>query len=172
MAIHIKHNADSTHIAVVPDNKATGIALIITLIFSGFIYFLIKSILNIIAGDFHLALIPFFVLFFYGAYVNFFNMYWATIGDEFIQVDNSVIRITKKVFFISSTKRFRKEKIKNIELKDYSSKYGASGTAMFGFSNIHVYFNYGKKKKMIGKQINEQEGQEIINELERWKYAT
>lgn len=172
MAIQINRNENFTQIAILPDHKARGIAFFITLIFSGFIYMFIQSILNIISGDFHLAFLPFFILFFYGAYVNFFNMYWITIGDEIIKIDNQVIRITKKVFFISSTKRFSLDRIKNIKLKDHSAKYGAAGTAMFGLSNINVLFSYGRKKKMIGKQINEQEGQEIINELERWKYAT
>lgn len=172
MAIHIKQNTHSSRITITPDQKAIGAAYFITLILAGFIYVLIESIMNIISGDFDLLFIPFFILFFYGAYINFFNMYWATIGDELIQVDNESIIITKKVIFISSSKRYKKGKMTNIELQDQSKSYGAAGISLFGLSNIHVLFKYGRKKKIIGKQINEQEGQEIINELERWKYAT
>ena len=42
---------------------------------------------------------------------------------------------------------------------------------MIGFSNNHVMFKYGRRKKMIGKQIEKEEGEKIIAELKNWGYT-
>ncbi|MCV9386016.1 hypothetical protein [Reichenbachiella ulvae] len=121
-------------------------------------------------GNFNMFFLPIFALFFWGFYYNFFNFYWAAIGDEEVEIKDNSIKITKRVKIFKHSSRYKKDKISNVELVDTSGSYGATGTAMFGFSDVHVYFKYGRKKKMIGKQIETEEGEIIIEELRRWGY--
>ena len=172
MNLKIEQETNSSTLYITPEFKPYGIVLFITLLFSSFLVGLYHLIDWIIFGDSTWFGIIFIALFYWMAYINFFNFYWITIGDEEVKVDAESITITKKVKILKHSKKYKKHKISNIELVDTSDNFGAVGTAMFGFSNIHVFFKYGRKKKMIGKQIEKEEGKKILEELKKWGYAT
>lgn len=124
------------------------------------------------SGNYNLLFIIFFGFFFWAAYYNFFNAYWAILGDETIEIHNDFIRHTRYVWILRDSTKYLKTKIKDVKIIDASNSFGASGTSMFGFSNIHVQFTYGRKKKILGKQITQEEALLIMDEFKNKMYLT
>lgn len=86
---------ESFILTITPSYKPIGIAVFVTLILAGFIVVFIQSVDQIIKGNFNLFFTMVFGLFFWGAYYNFFNFYWAILGNEVVEINNDFIRHTK-----------------------------------------------------------------------------
>ncbi|MEB2777835.1 hypothetical protein SYJ56_21145 [Algoriphagus sp. D3-2-R+10] len=172
MNVEKRKQGESTILTINPSYKPTGIAVFVTLIFTGFIVIFTQSIEQIIKGNFNLFFTIVFGLFFWVAYFNFFNFYWAILGNKIVEINNDFIKHTKCVWFLRHSKKYRKTKIGEFKIVDSTNSFGAAGTAMFGFSNINVQYKYGRKKKMIGKQIDQEEAKLILTELKNKNYAT
>ncbi len=172
MNVERKAQGESSVLIIIPSYKPIGIAAFVTLILAGFIFLFLQSIQQIIKGEFSLFFTIFFGLFFWGAYHNFFNFYWAIMGSEIVEISKEFIKYTKCVGPLRHSKKYKKTKVGEFKIVDSSKSFGAAGTAMFGFSNIAVQFNYGRKKKMIGKQIDQEDAKQILIELQNQNYAT
>ncbi len=172
MNIQKRIQGESSILTITPGYKPTGIAVFVTFMLAGFVIVFIQSIDQIIKSDFNLFFTLFLGLFFWGAYHTFFNFYWAILGYEVIEINNIFIRHTKCVWFLKDSIKYKKSKLGEFKIADNSNSFGSAGTAMFGFSNIHVQFLYGRKKKIIGKQIDKEEAEQILTELKNKHYAT
>ncbi len=172
MNLKIKRNYNSSTLVITPDFKPFGIVLFVTFILTGSLVVFYQTIEGLISGSIPLLFLIFLVPFFWGIYTNFFNFYWLTIGDEEIEMNKDFIRISRKIKILKKSKRYSRIKISDIELVEMSNNFGASGYAMLGLSNVHVLFKYGRKKHMIGKQIERYEAEQIIEELKHWGYTT
>lgn len=172
MSLEINKQDDITILNIKPDNIIYWILGFVSLIFLGFIYVFYQAVYQMITGDLNIIFIVFIGFFFWMAYYNFFNFYFMILGSEIIEITDSYIKQTRVVWKIKHSKKYSKSKIKNIEILDSSNKFGADGIKMFGLSNINVTFKIGRKKKMIGKNINMDDAKLIIKELENRKYAT
>ncbi|MCG6191588.1 hypothetical protein [Maribellus maritimus] len=172
MSLEIKKQEKYSTLVIRPNNIVWGIAGFVSLIFLGFVYILVQTIIQMITGDINVVFILFIGLFFWAAYYNFFNFYYMILGNEIIEIHDNYIKQKRTVWKITHSKKYLKSRITKIELNDSSNKFGAVGLEMFGLSTINVTFKYGSKKKAIGKQINMKEAKLIIGELENKMYAT
>ena len=170
MTIEKREQGESSILRINPSYRPIGIAVFVSLILAGFIVVFIQSIDQIIKSNFNLIFTIIFGLFFWGAYYNFFNFYWAILGNEIVEINNNFIRHTKCVWFLRHSKKYKKTEIGEVTIVDNSKSFGAAGTAIFGFSSINVQFNYGRKKKMIGKQIDQEGAEQILTELKNKNY--
>lgn len=170
MSIETTAQENSSTLIIKPDQKPKGIVAFVSIILIGFIGVLFQSLYQLIIGEYNLLFIAFLCLFYWMAYFNFFHFYWAALGDEIIEISENSFTITKKVWILKRSKKYKKHKIGQLQIVDSSNAFGASGVELFGFSHINVRFKYGRKKDGFGKQINLKEAESIADELKKWGY--
>jgi len=172
MSLKIKKQEDNSIITIKPNKINWGMVGFLSLILLGFVFILIQIVNQMLTADLNPILILFVGFFFWAAYYNLFNFYYLIVGNEIIEIHDNYIKHTRNVWKISHSKKYLKPKIRNIELDDSTNKFGDIGIGMLGLSPIHVSFKYGRKKKLIGKQIGKDEAKIIIGELENKMYTT
>jgi hypothetical protein len=168
MSIAKTQNNDTTILTIFPEYKPIHkvMGVFISLWMLGVIYSLFMSVKLLVNGEIDIFFFMLGILFFWLAYHIIFFFCWGFFGKEIIIIESKSIKYTKSFWILRRTKKFWKSNINELKVVDRSDSIGASGNKTFGFSNVHIQFFYKRKLKMIGKQINKEEADQILKEFQ------
>tara|TARA_R110000796_G_scaffold96719_1_gene202755 strand:- start:139502 stop:140017 length:516 start_codon:yes stop_codon:yes gene_type:complete len=162
MGIQLDKKDGFIELIIRPERKEVLIAILLTFPMLGILVLLGMLMEQVVTGVIHPFFIVAFVLFLWGTYRTFFGFYWATLGYETVEIHEKYIKLSKHVGKLKQSKEYIMANISELKIYDSRNDFGASGTAMFGFSNVNVQFRYGKRTEIIGKQITQEEAEGII----------
>ncbi|KYG81464.1 hypothetical protein EV198_1646 [Roseivirga ehrenbergii] len=162
MGIQLDMKDGFIELTIRPERKETLIAILLVVPIVGILVMCGKLIEQALTDTLHPFFIVAFLLFLWLAYKNLFGFYWATLGYETVEIHEKYIKLSKHVGKLKESKEYIMANITELKVYDYRNDPGASGTAMFGFSNVNVQFKYGKRTEIIGKQITQEEAERII----------
>lgn len=168
MGIQLDRKDGFIELTIRPERKETLIAILLVVPVLGILVMFGKLIEQAITETLHPFFMITFLLFLWLAYKNFFGFYWATLGYETVEIHEKYIKLSKHVGKLNQSKEYLMANITELKVYDSRNDPGASGTAMFGFSNINVQFKYGKRTEIIGKQITQEEAERIISVLRNY----
>ena len=168
MSIQLDKKEGFIELTIRPERKEVLIAILLTFPMLGILVLLGMLMEQVVTGAIHPFFIVVFVLFLWGTYRTFFGFYWATLGHETAEIHDKYLKLNKHVGKLKQSKEYIMTNITELKIYDSRNDPSASGTAMFGFSNVNVQFKYGKRTEIIGKQISQEEAEGIISVLKNY----
>uniref|UniRef100_UPI0040485E70 hypothetical protein n=1 Tax=Roseivirga sp. TaxID=1964215 RepID=UPI0040485E70 len=168
MSIQLDKKEGIIELTIRPERKEVLIAILITAPVIGILVILGKLVEQALKGTLHPFFMIAFPLFLWGAYKNFFALFWATLGYETVEIHDKYLKLNKHVGKLKHSKKYVMANITELKIYDSRNDFGASGTAMFGFSHVNVQFKYVKRTEIIGKQITQEEAERIISVLRNY----
>ena len=170
MSFEINKQNDFSVISIESENRFTIIVAFLMVLLIAFIAILAQGFSQLLTEKVNIIFIIFFALFCWVAYYNFFNFFYMASGDELIEIHSDFLIHKKKVWKLKHTNKYKKSKIKDIMISDKSRLVSSSSLAMFGLSDIHIKFKYGRKTKLVGKKITQEEAKMILMEFAKFGY--